>query len=279
MPSGRYYSIAQTLWILTLLISCLLLVPFAARAQQSEEFDQYKIRLSGYWFYSNPSGTIQGASDTVPVDLQKNLGFSSYTTFSGKVDWKFTHKNHFYVVISPFYTSRQTTLTQTFIFQGQEFDVGFLANSQLHSFLVAPGYQYDIIRRKRGHLGIGVQFDLFNSSAKISATGTVNDVQVSRTASASLLAPIPVAGPDFRLYLTNSPRVYIEGNLYGMYFFGYGNFISTADSLGVTLTKHISLNAGYQLGSRLIVNNSSQNNRLGVDLTQRGPIVGMEFSF
>jgi hypothetical protein len=40
------------------------------------------------------------------------------------------------------------------------------ANSHLHSFLVAPGYQYDLIRRKRGHLGLAVQMDLFNSNAK-----------------------------------------------------------------------------------------------------------------
>jgi len=174
MLSGKYCWIAQNLWTLLLLTSCLLLVSFAALAQQSEEFDLYKIRLSGYWFYSNPSGTLQGASDTVPVDLQADLGFNSYTTFTGRVDWKFTHKNYFYVVISPFYTTRQTTLTQNFIFQGQEFDVGFLDKSDLDAFLVDPG---------------------------------------------------------------------------------------------------------HQLGSRLMVNNNSQSNRIGVQLTQKGSMVGMESSF
>jgi hypothetical protein len=96
-------------------------------------------------------------------------------------------------------------------------------------------------------------------------------------ASGSLLASIPVAGPEFRLYLTNSPRVFIEGNGYGMYFFGYRNFVSTAGALGVTVSKHISLNAGYQLASRLNVNGSTD--RLGLDLKQKGPVVGMEFSF
>ena len=46
--------------------------------------------------------------------------------------------------------------------------------------------------------------------------------------SKSLLAPIPVACPQFRFYLTSSPRVFIDGNVYGMYFFGYGNFVSSA---------------------------------------------------
>jgi hypothetical protein len=97
--------------------------------------------------------------------------------------------------------------------------VGTQVNSQLHAFFVAPGYQYDIIRRKRGHLGLAVQFDLFKSTAKIVAIGRASgggSITAGTSASGSLLAPIPVAGPQFRLYLTDSPRVFVEGNVYGM---------------------------------------------------------------
>ena len=260
------------------LLLTLFLAPASMRAQESEEFDQYKVRISGFWFYSNPSGTIHGShTGDIPVDFNKDLGFDTYPTFAGTVDWKFTHKNHFYVTIIPFWTSHQTVLTETFTFQGKTYEAGFTAKSNLHAVLVSPGYQYDIIRRKRGHLGIGVQVDLFNTSSSINATGVVDGVQQTVSGKGSLLAPIPVAGPQFRLYLTNSPRVFVEGNLYGMYFFGYGNFISTAGNLGIAINKHLSANAGYQLGSRLNVNGSTD--RIGLNLTQKGPIVGMEFSF
>jgi hypothetical protein len=63
-----------------------------------------------------------------------------------------------------------------------------------------------------------------------------------------------------------------------MYLFGYGNFVSTADNLGYTINKHLSLNAGYQLGSRLVVNNKNAD-RIGIHLTQKGPIAGLEVSF
>jgi hypothetical protein len=255
----------------------LVLLPAILCAQ--EDFDQYKIRVSGFWFYSDPSGSLQGSNDSGSVDLNKDLGFNNYSTFAGKADWKFTRKNHLYVSFLPFYTSRQTVLDRTFTFQGQTFDAGLVANSDLHNFLVAPGYQYDIIRRRRGHFGLGVQMDLFSTSAKINATGEVNGIPKSVSASGSLLAPIPVAGPEFRLYLTNSPRVFVEGNVYGMYLFGYGNFVSSVGTLGVTLTKHVSLNGGYQLGSRLVITNSNSDDRLGVRLTQKGAIAGMEFSF
>jgi hypothetical protein len=145
---------------------------------------------------------------------------------------------------------------------------------------VAPGYQYDIIRRKRGHLGIALQIDLFNTTAKISAAAQVTGDgtnQAAVSASKSLLAPIPVAGPQFRFYLTGSPRVFIDADVYGMYLFGYGNFVSATGDIGVTLTKHITANAGYTLGTRLNVKGTSS--RIGLDLAQKGPLVGLQFSF
>ena len=262
------------------LLLTVLVAPAAVWAQKAEEFDQYKIRFDAGWFYSYPSGTIRAQGDTYPVDLTRDLNFNSYSTFVGKVDWKFTHKNHFYLVVVPFWTSRTTTLGRDIIWDGNPIHAGAVVQSQLHAFEVAPGYQYDIIRRRRGHLGIAVQFDLFHTYAKIAAAAQVTadgTHQAAVSASRTLWAPIPVAGPEFRLYLTNSPRAFIEGNVYGMYLFGYGNFVSSAGDLGFTLTKHITANAGYQLGTRLNVHGTPD--RLGLDLTQKGPLAGLEFSF
>lgn len=243
------------------------------------DFDEYKVRIYGFWFYSNPSGSFQDAATGGRIDLQKDFGFSSYSTFAGKLDWKFTRKNHFYVTGASFDQSRQSVLQRTIVFQGQTFNVGVVTKANLNAPLIAPGYQYDFIRRRRGHLGVAVQFDIFNSSASLFAAAQVNNNNQVISAKKSLLAPIPVAGPEFRFYLMDSPRLFVEGNVLGMYLFGYGNFVSTADSVGVTLNKHLSLNAGYQLGTRLTVNNDSKTDRIGLRLTQKGPIVGLEASF
>jgi hypothetical protein len=266
-----------TCWFLVLL--ALLGLSPSLRAGGDEEWDSYKVKISGFWFYSSPSGNVQGSSNNGVVDLQTDLSFNNYSTFSGKVDWRFKRKHHLYLAASPLDKSKQTILSRSFDFQGQHFDAGLTAQSNLKALLFAPGYQYDIIRRKRGHLGIGLQVDLFDTNASIHATGTVNGVARDVTASGSLLAPIPVAGPEFRLYLTNSPRVFVEGNLYGMYFFGYGDFVSTTDTIGIRVSKHVSVNVGYQLGTRLIVNNSSSSARIGLHLTQQGAVAGAEFSF
>jgi hypothetical protein len=252
----------------------------AVHAQKHQDFDQYKLRLDGGWFYSTPSGTIQGQGDTVPVDFQKDLGFNSYSTFLTGLDWKFTRKNHFLIDFSRFNSSNQNVLQRTITFQGQTFEAGLQTQSQLNALFISPGYQYDIIRRKRGHLGIGIHFNMFDTSAKISAQAQVTGdgtQYAARSASGSFWAPIPVAGPQYRFYLTNSPRLFVEGDVYGMYFFGYGNYVSLADSIGYSVGKHVSLKAGYQLASRLIVN--AQTDRIGIHMTQKGATAGLEFSF
>lgn len=256
--------------------------PALHAADDTDDFDSYKLKVDGYWFLSYPSGSFQGMNETGTINLQRDVGFKAYSTFTGKLDWKFTRKNHIYIVGSSYDQTRSFTLNRTIMFQGQTFDVGLTARANLSAPLIAPGYQYDIIRRKRGHLGVGVQINTFDAHASINAAAQVTSDGVHHaavSASGSLVAPIPVAGPQFRLYLTNSPRLYVEGNVYGMYLFGYGNFVSTADNLGLTLTKHLSVNAGYQLGSRLVVNSNSSANRIGIHLTQKGPIVGLEAWF
>jgi hypothetical protein len=251
-------------------------------AQEKEDFDAYRLRIDAGFYYSSPTGSIHGASDNDTIDLTKDLGFNSYPTFSGKVDWKFTRKNHLYVTIIPLDTSHQIVLNRTFTFQGKTFTAGLTTSSSLNTLAVAPGYQYDFIRRKRGHLGLGLQFDFFDTTAKISAAAQVTGDGVHHdavSASGSLLAPIPVAGPDFRLYLTDSPRLFVQGNVLGMYLFGYGNFVSTVGNVGFSFSKHFAVLAGYQLGSHLVVNNNSSSNRVGLRLVQKGAIVGLETSF
>jgi hypothetical protein len=131
-----------------------------------------------------------------------------------------------------------------------------------------------------GHLGVGIQIDMFNTNAKINAAAQVTGDGVHHdavSASSSLFAPIPVAGPDVRIYVTNSPRLFVDANVLGMYLFGYGNFVSSAGDIGLTISKHFAVLGGYQLGSHLVVNGTSD--RLGLRLIQKGAILGVQASF
>ena len=253
----------------------------ADKDKDKEDFDSYKLRLDGFWFYAQPSGSFQAAGNAGGFDLQKDVGFNSYSTVTGKLDWKFTRKNHLFFVVTPFNHDKTFVTNRSIVYQGQTFDIGTTTSSSLRVNAYAPGYQYDFIRRKRGHLGVVAQLDIFDTKGTLNAAAQVTSTGAQHGAvfaSGSLRAPLPVAGPDVRLYLLpNSSRLFVTGNVLGMYFFGYGNFISTFDTLGLTLTKHLSVRAGYELGTRLNVN--TKTTRIGLNLTQQGAVVGFEASF
>ncbi len=170
---------------------------------------------------------------------------------------------------------------RTIFFRGETFDVGSTTTASLRTNGYSPGYQYDVIRRKRGHLGLAVQVNMFDMKGSLNAAAQVTSDGVRHAASSatsSLLAPIPVAGPDVRFYLLpNSSRLFVTGNFFGMYFFGYGNYLSTFDTLGLTITKHLNARAGYALGQRLNIH--TKVSRDGFSLTTQGAIVGLDVSF
>ncbi len=265
---------------LALLMFVLAIPQLYAKDQNEQEYDAYKLRISAFWFNAHPTGSFEAAGHRGFVDFQKDFGLSSYSTFSGKLDWRITRKNHLLFGATPFSRTRQVVLSRTVSFQGQTFPAGVVATGDFNVLALAPGYERDIIRRKRGHLGVLVQLDLFDVTGKLNAAAQIsNGIPILATSStASLRAPIPVAGPDVRLYLLpHSSRLFVTGNVLGMYFFGYGNFVSTFDTAGLTLTKHLSVRAGYQLASRLNVN--TKTSRVGLSLTQKGATAGVEVSF
>ena len=249
-------------------------------AAEGEDPDAYTIRFDGFWFYSQPSGSFHGTGTQGMLDIQRDIQLTSYNTGTLRVEWKFTRKNHVFLGLLPVRNTREAVLNRTVEFQGQTFAAGLVARGQLETYAFTPGYQYDIIRRRRGHLGIVAQLDLFYIRGNIKAAAqTLNGIPHSAQASSSTIrAPLPVAGPDFRYYLIpNSSRLFVSGNLLGMYFFGYGNFISSYGTVGFTLNQHLNLQGGYQLGSRLNINTKSD--RIGLNLSQRGTVAGLEISF
>lgn len=266
-------------------IGLLMFLPIAgsrllgAQGEDSDP-DAHTFRFGGFWFYSQPSGSFHGTGTQGRLDIERDMQLNSYSTGSLRVEWKFTRKNHLFLGLLPVRNTRQVVLSRTVVFEGQTFDAGLTAKAELETYALTPGYQYDIIRRRRGHLGIVAQLDLFYIQGSISAAAqTLHGTSRSAQASSSTIrAPLPVAGPDFRYYfLPNSSRLFVAGNLLGMYFFGYGNFISSYGTVGFTLNQHLNFQGGYQLGSRFNINTKS--NRIGLNLSQRGAVAGLEFSF
>jgi hypothetical protein len=261
----------------------LLLVPKYAACQKDadqNDFDRYTIRFDGFWFYAHPTGNFKGANNSGTFDLNKDVGFQTYSTFRGKLDWKFTRKNHLFFEVTPFNQTKTFTAMRTIVFRGETYTVGAIVSANLTSDVYVPGYQYDIFRRRQWHLGVRIQSNLINVQGSLTAAAQlVNGVPHSAVFSSSkLLVPLPTGGLDTRVYLIpNSRRLFVTGNGVGMYFFGYGNYWSAAGTVGLTITKHLSVGGGYQVGSDLKI--TTKTDRTGIRLTQKGALAGLEFSF
>jgi hypothetical protein len=244
---------------------------YLASASDGEDLDVYKHRVTAAWWFSAPTGSFTGRANSGTFDLSRDFGFGSYSTFTGTADWRFKRKHHLLFGVSPVVSSRRTTLTRTIEFQGETYDLGTSVESEIKSLAFAPGYQYDIIRRNRFILSLVTQVYLMKTSADLKGTVTVNGQSQIRTSSGSIFAPLPILGPRVRWYPLRSGRLAVDGSFQGLSFFGYGYFLTARGS------GDIALNLGYQMGTRLKINDD--NNRIGVRLTQKGPSVGVEASW
>jgi hypothetical protein len=104
------------------------------------------------------------------------------------------------------------------------------------------------------------------------------ETKATGNASGSWVAPLPLDDPEFLLYGTHSPRQFEPGTTFRKDFFGYRNFLSSVGTLNVTVRTHSSVDAGYPLGSRLVVHAESSANRLGLTWTQKGTFGGEKVS-
>jgi hypothetical protein len=238
--------------------------------------EAYKVRIVGQFWYATPTASIAGSSTEAPISFDQTLGFQAYSTFNAALDWHFKRKHHLLFYVSPNQSTRTAVLQQTITFKNQTFVAGSSVTGELKNYSFAPGYRYDIIHRPRGHLGILVQINLLDIKASITGTVLQPGQTTVANASGTLFAPLPVGGPDGRVYFANN-RLYVDANLKGMYFFGYGNFVSTAGTIGLRLGHHIDLVGGYEMGSHLAIHGTS--GRLDIRQTQRGPTGGLAFTF
>jgi hypothetical protein len=271
----KYRPVLLCRWIAVVLFSVLACSTLYGQDLSSDP-ESYKFKIDGEFWYATPTASIAGSSSQVPISFDKTIGFQTYSTFNAGLDWHFKRKHHLLFLVSPNQTTRTEVLQQTITFKNLTFEEGSSVTGQLKNYSFAPGYRYDIIHRPHGHLGIIVQINLLDIKASITGVVLQPGQTTVGTASGTLFAPLPVGGPDGRIYFAKN-RLYVDGNIKGMYFFGYGNFISTAGKVGVRLGNHVNVIGGYELGSHLAIHGTSS--RLDIRQTQRGPTVGLEFPF
>ena len=249
----------------------------AARAQDTQDLDAYKLRVTAVWWFSTPTGSFTGKDNSGTFSINRDFGFGDYSTFSGTLDWRFKRKHHLLFGFSPVTSSRRVMLSRSVEFQGNTYDVGTQATADIKTLSFSPGYQYDIIRRNSIVLSIATQCYLIRTSATIDGTVMVNGNSQAKRSKGTFFGPLPIFGPRVRWYPGHNKRVAMDGSIQGMSFFGYGNFLTARGTGNISLSEHWRLNLGYLMATRLRIDTGT--NEIGVRLTQKGPVAGFEVSW
>src|SRR5271170_3905277 len=154
--------------ILLIALVCLAALPLV-QAQDAGDLDNQKWRVEGNWWFTHPSGYFGVNGSNNYVNFNRDFGFGNTSTFSGRIDYRFRHKHHLLFNVTPIYESRSATLNRTIMFEGETFEVGAQASASLRTLNFAPGYEYDIIRRDHGFLGLELDVNLVDQRASLSA--------------------------------------------------------------------------------------------------------------
>jgi hypothetical protein len=246
----------------------------SAYSQEVGDLDNYRWRVEGSFWFTHPYGHFGAQGTDNYFDVNRDFGLSNYSTFTASIDWRFRRKHHLLFGANPSDSSRTVTIQREIEFEGEIYPVDARVNVDIRSLIFIPGYQYDILRRDHGFLGVEVDCNLISTDGSLSAVVNGQEARGKK----SFFAPLPTVGPTFRLYpLHSSDRLAFDGSVRGMYFFGYGDYLTARGAVSIGLANHLKFRAGYELGSRLSIHGTSDE--IAIRLTHRGPTAGIEYSW
>src|SRR3954454_1063754 len=130
----------------------LFLLTFGLSAQSLAE--QSRFEITGFGWSTRVEGTLQ--SGILPVDLQSDLALADRWTFLGEFVWHPAPHHKLLVEGAPLRFEGFNTLSRTIDYRGREFNVQEAVLSRARLDYVYAGYEFDILSRERGHLGINI---------------------------------------------------------------------------------------------------------------------------
>jgi hypothetical protein len=248
-----------------MLFACFML-PFYAFAQ-TEPLENFRVELTAATWRPSVTGTVTALG--LPVALHGDLNLDDGWMFFGKLVFKPARRHRIVVEGSPYDFTGLNNLTRNVTFNGKTYFVQETVASEAELTYVYGGYQFDVISRDRGHIGIEA------GGAYLDATGTIRGVTTGASATRNQTIGLPLAGAEFRWFLLPRSRLLnVNGEVKGMAFGGYGNFFQGAFHVGAG-NRWITIQAGYQYLNADIHENRSVN-PAGIAPVFQGPIFSVQ---
>jgi len=206
---------------------------------RSEDLEDFRVELTAGAWLPDTRGSF--STSGFRVDLKSDLALErSGPQFWGKLVLKPSRRHAIVVEGIPYRLEGTSVLARDIEFAGTRYRVQDRVTSVARLDYVFGGYEYDVIHRSGGHLGLagGVGY--------IDVEATARSQTFAVTGQTSARAPFPLAGVDFRLFpIAGSSLLSISGELKGMSFGDLGRYLQGAVHGGVGLGRHLTLRVGY----------------------------------
>ena len=199
---------------------------------------------AGFW---NPTPTISAASEQfgiegTTIDFGRDLGLARQSHREFDMTFKPGRRHKLRVNWMPMHYQQSGVLPQEVIFQGIRYDAGLPVNSAVSWTTWRLGYEFDVIVRDRGYVGLILEAKLTDVRAELQSPV---DSEFARAR-----APIPAFGAITRVYVTRFTPVTVEVTAFQMpddLVKDYRARLVDFDVYGtINLTRMFGLNLGYR---------------------------------
>ena len=214
--------------------------------------ERYHVEISGSLWDPSPQIVISSEAFGIAgsdVDFVKDFGIDKATFRQLKFVVRPATKHKFRFEYTPISYEAENTVTRTFIFNGQRYDIGLPVTSEIEWKAYRFSYEWDFLYRDRGFLGMLLETKFTDINATLStAFAGVSDVEFAHAR-----APLPSIGIVGRVY--PAPNISITGEFSGFWYHrnavlenqDYGGKYYDFDVYGtVNFTDHFGVHGGYR---------------------------------
>ncbi|MBI1899176.1 MAG: hypothetical protein HYZ57_20965 [Acidobacteria bacterium] len=234
----------------------------------AQERGDARVEITAAFWRASVEGTLD--SGIFPVDLQRDLALEERFTFFGKLAWRPAGRHRILIEGAPYRFSGRNRLRRDILFQGRVYSVEEEVVSEAEVDYLFAGYQYDLLRRPQGHLGLQV------GAAYLDASGKLRSVDAGVEASRAQKIGLPLAGMEFRVFvLPRSRLLSATGEVKGMTLGDYGRYVHAVFQGGVAVGR-VTLQAGYGVLDADIHEKGNASARAGIAPRFHGPVFSVQ---
>jgi hypothetical protein len=243
------------------------LIASAGLLAQTRDPEASKLEITGSWWSIDSSGTIRANGS--PIDLKSDLGVvQQQSTFTGKLVAKPSRRHKLVIEGTPVRLDGAMNLSKSITYQGRTYSINDHVTSKADLNYFYGGYQFDLISRPEGHLGLEA------GGAYLNATGSLTSQAANTTESKTETIGLPLAGAEFRFFPVHKRfDVEVNGEIKGMKFGSYGHYLQASASAGIGFGPLL-VEGGYRIVDFDI---HSSNQTTAVMPRFSGPVLSLVF--